>query len=220
MIDKQSLIDDALDGVRDGHCVAVGGFGDAGSPVTLLERLAERSLRDLTVVCNNAGGAGGGLAELIRSGAVVKLICSYPRQRTSTVFQKLYEAGEIELEVVPQGTLVERLRCAAAGLGGFYTRTGVGTVLADGKEVRELAGEDYLMERPLRPDVALVRADRADRWGNLTFTKSARNFNPVMAAAAAITIAEVTTVVELGALDPEHVVTPGVFVSSVVAAAR
>lgn len=216
MTDKRRSIQDAVASVRDGQSVAVGGFGDAGSPAALLEELAGRSLRELTIICNNAGGAAGGLAELIRSGAVSKLICSYPRQRSSTVFEKLYQDGEIELEVIPQGTLVERLRCAAAGIGGFYTRAAVGTPLGDGKEVRQFAGEDYLLELPLRPDVALVRAHQADRWGNLTFAKSARNFNPVMAAAAAATIAEVTLIVPLGDLDPECIITPGIFVSHVV----
>jgi len=214
--DKRTSIGDALADVRDGQCIAVGGFGDAGSPVALLEELADHSLHDLTVICNNAGGAAGGLAELLRSGAVSTLICSYPRQRGSTVFEKLYDAGAIVLEVVPQGTLVERLRCAAAGIGGFFTRTAVGTPLAEGKEVRRFDGDDYLLELPLRPDMALVRAHQADRWGNLTFSKSARNLNPVMAAAAATTVAEVNSVVALGDLDPEEIITPGVFVSHVV----
>lgn len=216
MTDKRTNIRDALADIHDGQCIAVGGFGDAGSPVALLEELATRSLRDLTIICNNAGGAAGGLAELMRSGAVSKLICSYPRQRSSTAFEKLYDSGAIELEVVPQGTLVERLRCAAAGIGGFFTRTAVGTPLAEGKELRHLDNEDYLLELPLRPDVALVRAHLADRWGNLTFTKSARNFNPVMAAAASSTVAEVSCVVALGELDPESIITPGIFVSRVV----
>lgn len=216
MVDKRMDVDAAVADIAHGATIAVGGFGDAGSPVELLQALAARSVQNLVVVCNNAGGSRGGLAELFSAGCVRLLICSYPRQRTRTVFDGLWEAGAVELQVVPQGTLVERLRCGAAGLGGFYTTTGVGTDLTAGQEVRRFEGTDYVLERPLRPDFALVQGHKADRWGNVVYRKSARNLNPVMAAAARTTVVQVASVVALGDLDPEAVVTPGVYVDRVV----
>lgn len=216
MVDKVVDLGAAVADIPDGATIAVGGFGDAGSPSDLLQALAARAVRGLVVICNNAGGAHGGVAELFASGCVRQLICSYPRQRTPTVFDALWAAGKVGLQVVPQGTLVERLRCGAAGLGGFYTRTGVGTDLTAGQEVRSFEGRDYVLERPLLPDFAFVRGHAADRWGNVVYRKSARNLNPVMAAAARTTVAQVTSVVALGDLDPEAVVTPGVYVDRVV----
>jgi 3-oxoadipate CoA-transferase alpha subunit len=195
--------------------VLVGGFGTPGLAVELLEALVRQGATGLTVVSNNAGSGTTGLAALIGAGRVRKLICSFPRQADSFIFIDLYRAGKIELEVVPQGTLAERLRAGGAGIGGFYTRTGVRTLLAEGKEVRVIDGREYVFESPLTGDVALVRAHRADRRGNLVYRKTARNFGPVMATAAALTIAEVDSVVELGGIDPEVVVTPGIFVDRV-----
>jgi 3-oxoadipate CoA-transferase alpha subunit len=207
--------DAAVADVRDGATVLVGGFGAPGLAVELLEALVRQGASDLTVVSNNAGSGTTGLAALIGAGRVRKLICSFPRQADSFVFIDLYRAGRIELEVVPQGTLAERLRAGGAGIGGFYTRTGVRTLLAEGKEVRVIDGREYVFESPLTGDVALIRAHRADRRGNLVYRKTARNFGPVMATAARLTIAEVDSVVELGAIDPEVVVTPGIFVDRV-----
>lgn len=200
--------------------VLVGGFGGAGTPAALLEALIERNLTDLTVVSNNAGGseADGGLAALIASGAVRKLIASFPRAESPGPFHRLYSAGEIELELTPQGTLAERIRAGGAMLGGIFIRTAVNTALADGREIRTIDGVEYLYETPVRGDFALIAAHRADRWGNLTYRGTARNFGPVMAMAAETTVVQVQQLVELGDIDPETVVTPGAFVDRVVVA--
>src|SRR5215470_6539321 len=217
MIDKrvQSLAV-AVSDVKDGATILCAGFGAVGMADELLEALLEQGAKDLVAVANNAGSGDRGLAALIANGRVRKVVCSYPRTDKPHAFEAAYKAGRIELELVPQGTLSERMRCAAAGLGGFYSPVGVGTRLAEGKEVREINGRTYVLEKPLRGDVALLSADRGDRWGNLTYRKSARNFNPTMAMAADLSIAQVRRVVELGELDPEMIVTPGVFVDRVV----
>ncbi|MFR9674691.1 3-oxoacid CoA-transferase subunit A [Streptomyces sp. TR02-1] len=208
----------AVRGVRDGSTVLIGGFGRAGLPFALIDALRESGAGDLTVVNNNAGNGTTGLAALLAAGQVRKVICSFPRQKDSDVFDALYRAGKVELEVVPQGSLAERIRAAGAGIGGFYTPTGFGTPLAEGKETRSIDGRDHVLELPIRGDVALVRARAADPMGNLVYRRTARNFGPVMAAAATLTVAEVTEVVPLGALDPEAVVTPGIYVDRVVRA--
>ena len=207
--------DAALAGLQDGATVLIGGFGPAGQPVELIDALLRTDVGDLTVVNNNAGNGTIGLAALLAAGRVRKIICSFPRQSDSFVFDELYRAGRIELELVPQGNLAERIRAAGAGIGAFYTPTGVGTPLAEGKEVRRIDGRDYLMELPLRGDVALVKALTADTWGNLVYRKTARNFGPIMAAAATTTVAQVASVVPAGGLDPEVVVTPGIYVDRV-----
>ena len=209
-------IAEALAGVRDGATVLIGGFGNAGSPRELIDGLIEHGARDLTVVNNNAGNGDEGLAALLKTGRVRKIICSFPRQADSWVFDELYRAGRIELELVPQGNLAERMRAAGAGIGAFFCPTGYGTELARGKETREINGRHYVLEYPIHGDVALIRAERGDRWGNLTYRKAARNFGPVMATAARFTVATVHEIAELGALDPEAVVTPGIHVSKVV----
>ncbi|HYI33144.1 MAG TPA: 3-oxoacid CoA-transferase subunit A [Glaciibacter sp.] len=208
---------EALAGIEDGSTVMIGGFGRAGQPVELIDALLEQGASGLTVVNNNAGNGDTGLAALIGAGRVHKIICSFPRQSDSHIFDAKYRAGEIELELVPQGNLAERIRAAGAGIGAFYTPTGVGTLVAEGKEARTIDGRDYILEYPLRADYALVSALAADRWGNLVYRKTARNFGPIMAAAAATTIVQVDRVVELGELDPETVVTPGIYVDRVVA---
>jgi len=210
----------ALSGIEDGATILVGGFGGAGAPTELLNALARRGLEGLTIVSNNAGSGTEGIAALLLAGSVRKICCSYPKSAGSFAFDELYEAGELELELIPQGTLSERIRAAGAGIGGFYTRTGVGTLLTEGREERELDGERYVFERPLGGDVALISAARADRWGNLVYDKSGRNFGPTMAMAAPLAIVEVDEVVPLGALDPEAVVTPGVFVERIVRRSR
>ncbi|MFG1949037.1 3-oxoacid CoA-transferase subunit A [Nonomuraea sp. NPDC048826] len=207
--------DEALAGVEDGSTVLIGGFGMAGMPVTLIDALIRQGAKDLTVVSNNAGNGDTGLAALLAAGRVRKMVCSFPRQSDSWVFDGLYRAGEIELELVPQGTLAERMRAAGAGIGAFYCPTGVGTPLAEGKETRTIDGRDYVLEYPIRGDVALVAAHAGDRLGNLVYRKTARNFGPVMAAAATLTIAQVRHVVEVGDLDPEAVVTPCVYVDRI-----
>lgn len=211
----------AMAGVRDGATVLIGGFGTAGIPGELIDALIAQGARDLTVVNNNAGNADHGLAALLKAGRVRKIICSFPRQVDSYVFDELYRSGKLELELVPQGNLAERLRAAGAGIGAFFCPTGYGTELAlnaDGspKETREINGKQYVLEYPIYGDVALIKAEKGDRWGNLTYRMSARNFGPVMATAAKTTIATVHDVVELGALDPEAIVTPGIYVSHVV----
>ncbi|WCM87489.1 3-oxoacid CoA-transferase subunit A [Acidovorax sp. NCPPB 3576] len=206
----------ALSGIQDGATVLIGGFGTAGIPGELIDGLIEQGARDLTVVNNNAGNAETGLAALLKAGRVRKIICSFPRQVDSQVFDGLYRSGQLELELVPQGNLAERLRAAGAGIGAFFCPTGYGTELAKGKETREIGGRQYVLEYPIQGDVALIKAERGDRWGNLTYRMSARNFGPVMATAARRTVATVHEVVELGALDPEAVVTPGIYVSHVV----
>jgi 3-oxoadipate CoA-transferase alpha subunit len=221
MIDKiVASAAEALADVANGATVMIGGFGGAGQPIALIDALIAHGASDLTVVSNNAGSGETGLAALLKAGRVRKIICSFPRVADSQVFEALYRAGRIELELVPQGTLAERIRAAGAGIGGFFTPTGYGTELAKGKETREIDGRMYVFELPIRADVALIKAERGDRWGNLVYRKAARNFGPVMATAATTTIAEVYEVVPLGALDPEHVVTPGIFVQRVVPVTR
>jgi 3-oxoadipate CoA-transferase alpha subunit len=209
---------EAVESVSDGSTVLVGGFGMAGMPVVLIDALIERGAGDLTIVSNNAGNGDTGLAALLAAGRVRKVICSFPRQSDSWVFDGLYRAGKIELELVPQGNLAERMRAAGAGIGAFYCPTGVGTALAEGKETRTIDGRDYLLEYPIRGDVALIGAHLGDRAGNLVYRKTARNFGPVMAAAATTTIAQVSRVVDVGALDPEAIVTPGIYVDRLVEA--
>jgi 3-oxoadipate CoA-transferase alpha subunit len=217
MIDKRvKTLAEAVAGVRDGSVVLCAGFGGAGLPDALCEALVEQGARDLTIVANNAGTGRRGLAALLAAGQVRKIICSFPRSAGSVVFEELYAQGKIELELVPQGTMSERMRCAAAGLGGFYSPVSVGTRLAEGKEHREIDGRLYVLEKPLKGDVALIAAERGDRWGNLVYRKSARNFNPTMAMAADLSIAQVRHVVELGELDPEVIVTPGIFIDRLV----
>ena len=207
----------AVADIRDGATVMIGGFGTAGMPSELIDALIAQGARDLTIVNNNAGNGDVGLAALIRERRVKKVICSFPRQVDSQHFDAAWRAGEIELELVPQGNLAERIRAAGAGIGAFFTPTGYGTALAEGKETRVIGGRNYMLEYPIHADFALIRADRGDRWGNLVYRKTARNFGPIMASAARCTIAQVREIVPLGALDPEHVVTPGIFVHRVVA---
>jgi 3-oxoadipate CoA-transferase alpha subunit len=216
MIDKivPSMVE-ALAGIRDGSVVLLGGFGSIGQPNALIDGLIEHGAKELTVVSNNAGVGRIGLARLLALGRVRKIICSFPRTADPVVFEELYRAGKIELEIVPQGTLAERLRAAGAGIPAFFTATAVGTKLAAGKEQREIAGRTYLLEEALAGDVALIEAWEADRWGNLTYRSSARNFNPVMAAAAKLTVAQAQHIVDLGALDPEKIATPGIYVNRV-----
>jgi 3-oxoadipate CoA-transferase, alpha subunit len=196
--------------------ILCGGFGEAGLPDALCEAVVEQGASDLTIVANNAGSGRTGLAALLATGRVRRIICSFPRSAGSVVFQELYAQGRIELELIPQGMISERLRCAAAGLGAFYSPVSVGTRLAEGKEHREIDGRLYVLEKPLKGDVALIAADRGDRWGNLTYRKAARNFNPTMATAASLTIAQVRHIVELGEIDPETVATRGMFVDRMV----
>jgi 3-oxoadipate CoA-transferase alpha subunit len=210
----------ALADVPDGATILVGGFGTAGQPDELLEALVAQGASGLTIVCNNAGNGDRGLAALVAAERVRRIICSFPRQADSWHFDRLYREGRIELELVPQGNLAERIRAAGAGIGGFFTSTGYGTVLAEGKEARCIDGRWMVLERPIHADYALIKAERGDRWGNLTYRMTARNFGPVMAMAARITVASVHEVVELGVLDPEAVVTPGVFVQRMVKVAR
>lgn len=217
MIDK--VVDSAAAAVADipdGATILVGGFGPPGQPVELIEALIANGSTDLVVINNNAGAGGRAISELFAAGRVRKVICSFPKAIGSTVFDELYLAGRIELELVPQGTLAERIRAGGAGIAGFYTRTGYGTELAAGKETREFDGKHYVLERPIRADFALVKALRGDPWGNLVYRKTARNFGPIMATAADVTIAEVDEVVELGEIDPEHVITPGIYVDRLI----
>ena len=217
MIDKRvRSLAEAVSGIKDGSLVLTGGFGGAGSPEALYAALLEQGAKDLIIVNNNAGTGRIGLAGLMDAGRVRKIICSYPRSSGSVVFEELYRENKIELELVPQGILSERMRCAGAGLGGFFSPVGVGTRLADGKEEREIDGRRYVLEKPLKGDVALLKADRGDRWGNLTYNKSARNFNPTMAQAAALSIVQVRQFVEIGEIDPEHIITPGIFIDRMV----
>ncbi|MGB6056289.1 MAG: 3-oxoacid CoA-transferase subunit A [Burkholderiaceae bacterium] len=217
MIDKISHSPQAaLADIHDGATVMIGGFGNAGMPAALIDALIAQGARELTIVNNNAGNGDTGLAALLKAKRVKKIICSFPRQSDSHVFDALYRAGEIELELTPQGNLAERIRAAGAGIGGFFTPTGYGTLLAEGKETREIDGRHYVLESPIHADFALIKAHRGDRWGNLVYRKTARNFGPIMAMAAKCAIAQVDEVVELGALDPEAIVTPGIFVQRVV----
>ena len=217
MINKRVAdIDHAVADIFDGAIVMVGGFGPAGQPAELLDALIRRKPRDLTIISNNAGNGDYGLAALLQAGCVKKVICSFPRQVDSWVFDDLYRRGEVELELVPQGNLAARIQAGGAGLGGIFTPTGFGTELAQGKETRRIDGKDYVFEYPLKADFALIKALKADRWGNLVFDKTGRNFGPIMATAAACTLAQVSEWVSLGELDPEAVVTPGIFVQRVV----
>jgi 3-oxoadipate CoA-transferase alpha subunit len=218
MIDKISgSLEAAVADIHDGATVMIGGFGNAGMPSDLIDALIGQGARELTIVNNNAGNGQTGLAALLKAGQVRKIICSFPRQADSEVFDGLYRAGKIELELTPQGNLAERIRAAGAGIGGFFTPTGYGTLLAEGKETRLIDGRHYVLESPIHADFALIKALRGDRWGNLVYRKTARNFGPIMAMAAKCTIAQVSDVVELGELDPEAIVTPGIFVQRVVA---
>jgi 3-oxoadipate CoA-transferase, alpha subunit len=208
--------DEAVSGIADGSTVLIGGFGPAGQPVELIDALIRSGVRDLTVVNNNAGNGRVGLAALLANGQVRKIICSFPRQADSYVFDELYRAGKVELELVPQGNLAERMRAAGAGIGAFFCPTGMGTPLAEGKERRTIDGRDYVLEYPIKGDIALIKAFRADTLGNLVYRKTARNFGPVMATAAKITIVQVSEIVEPGGIDPEVVITPGIFVDRIV----
>jgi 3-oxoadipate CoA-transferase alpha subunit len=206
----------AVADIHDGATVMIGGFGEAGSPIELIHALIDRNARDLTVISNNTGSGRVGLAALIANGQVAKMICSYPRSANSMVFPELYHRGKIALELVPQGTLAERIRAGGAGIPAFYTATSVGTVLAKGKEARRFDGRDYVMETGLRADFALVKAERADRYGNLVYRRTARNFGPIMCAAATTSIVQARQIVECGGIDPEVVVTPGIFVQRLI----
>lgn len=212
-----ATIADALSDVPNGASVMIGGFGNAGMPAALIDGLIEQGATDLTIICNNAGSGDTGLAALLKAGRVRKIVCSFPRQSDSHVFDALFRAGKIELELTPQGNLAERIRAAGAGIGGFFTPTGYGTLLAEGKETRLIDGRHYVLESPLHADYALIKALRGDRWGNLVYRKAGRNFGPVMATAAKCTVVQVETLMELGELDPETIVTPGIFVQRVVA---
>jgi len=217
MIDKfVANPETALADVPNGATVMIGGFGNAGLPAALIDALIAQGARDLTIVNNNAGNGDRGLAALLKAKRVRRILCSFPRQVDSWHFDALYRSGELELELVPQGTLAERIRAAGAGIGAFYTPTAYGTKLAEGKETRRIGDRDYVLEYPIHADYALIKAERADRWGNLVYRKSARNFGPIMAAAAKCTVVQVRETVELGALDPEAIVTPGIFVKRVV----
>jgi 3-oxoadipate CoA-transferase alpha subunit len=207
---------EALADVRDGATVMIGGFGTAGLPNELIDALIASGAKDLVIVNNNAGNGDTGLAALLAAHRVRKIICSFPRQADSHHFDGLYRAGELELELVPQGNLAERIRAAGAGIGGFFTPTGYGTLLAQGKETREINGKMYVLESPIHADFALIKAEQGDRWGNLTYRMTARNFGPIMAMAAKTTVATVHELAELGSIDPETVVTPGLFVQRVV----
>jgi 3-oxoadipate CoA-transferase alpha subunit len=221
MIDKvKASAAEAIGDMKDGSTVMIGGFGTAGMPFALIDALIAQGAKNLTVVANNAGNANTGLAALLKAGRVRKILCSFPRQTDSWVFDELYRAGKIELEVVPQGNLAERIRAAGAGIGAFYCPTGYGTLLAGNRETRTINGRDYVLEYPIAGDVALIRAHKGDRWGNLVYRKTARNFGPVMAMGARTTIAEVSEVVPLGTLDPEAIVTPGIFVQRIVEVAN
>ena len=217
MINKiASSIAGTLVDTQDGAVVMIGGFGTAGIPNELIDGLIAQGARELTVVNNNAGNGETGLAALLKAGRVRKIICSFPRQADSQVFDALYRSGQLELELVPQGNLAERIRAAGAGIGAFFTPTGFGTEMAKGKETREINGKQYVLEHPIYGDVALIKAEQGDRWGNLTYRMAARNFGPVMATACKKTVATVHEIVELGELNPEHIVTPGIFVHQIV----
>ena len=221
MIDKSTAsLHEALSQIKDGSTVMIGGFGTAGQPAELIDGLIELGVKGLTIINNNAGNGDYGLAKLLKAGAVRKIICSFPRQSDSWVFDELYRAGKIELELVPQGNLACRIQAAGMGLGPIYTPTGFGTLLAEGKPTLHYEGKDFVLENPIKADFALIKAHQGDRWGNLVYNKSARNFGPVCAMAAQFTVATVHEIVELGELDPEAVVTPGIFVSQVVKVPR
>lgn len=218
MIDKSvPSLEEAVVGIPDGATIMIGGFGPAGQPTELIDALIAQGASDLTIINNNAGNGEVGLAALLKAGRVRKMICSFPRQVDSQVFDDLYRRGKVALELVPQGNLAARIQAAGAGLGAIFTPTGYGTPLAEGKETREIDGRHYVLEYPLKADFALIKAFQGDRWGNLVYRKAARNFGPIMATAAATTIAQVSQLVPLGELDPEHIITPGIFVQRVVA---
>ncbi len=206
----------AVSGIKDGSIIMISGFGDAGNPTELVHALIEQGARELTIVNNNAGTGYLGVAKLLEAGRVKKLICSFPRSAKSVVFQDLHSKGKIELEVVPQGTLAERIRAGGAGIGGFYTPTSAGTALGKGKEQRIIGGRDYVLEEPIRADVSLIKAYKSDQWGNLIYNKAARNFAPVMSMAAEVTIVQVRKILTLGSINPEHVITPSIFVDRIV----
>ena len=217
VIDKiYASLQAAVADIHDGAAIMIGGFGNAGMPSALIDAVIAQGARDLTIISNNAGNGDTGLAALLKTKRVRKIICSFPRQTDSHVFDALYRAGQIELELTPQGNLAERMRAAGAGIGGFFSPTGYGTQLAEGKETRLINGRHYVFESPIHADFALIKAQRGDRWGNLVYRKAARNFGPVMAMAATCTIAQVSDVVALGELDPEAIVTPGIFVQRIV----
>jgi 3-oxoadipate CoA-transferase alpha subunit len=217
MIDKRvASVDAAVADVKDGMTIMIGGFGTAGMPMELLDGLVRQGARDLVIVSNNAGNADTGLALLLKERRVRKIVCSFPRQADSWHFDKLYKEKAIDLELVPQGNLAERIRAAGSGIGAFFTPSGYGTQLAQGKETREIDGREYVLEYPIHADFAFIKAERGDRWGNLVYRKTARNFGPIMASAARCTVAQVRSIVPLGALDPETIVTPGIFVQRVV----
>src|SRR6266436_2989347 len=221
MINKiVSTVAEAVAGINDGATVMIGGFGPAGQPAELIDALIAEGAKDLTIVNNNAGNGETGLAALLKARRVRKIICSFPRQVDSQVFDALYRAGDIELELVPQGNLAERIRAAGAGIGGFFTPTGYGTELAKGKGTREIGGRMYVLESPIHADVALIKAEKGDRLGNLVYRKTARNFGPIMATAAKLTVASVHEIVPAGELDPENIVTPGIFVHRLVKVPR
>ena len=221
MINKHiSSAKEAVADIFDGATVMIGGFGEAGSPIELIHALIDQGAKNLTVVNNNTGSGHVGLAALIENGQVGKMICSFPRTANSTVFPDLYRADKIELELVPQGTLAERIRAGGAGVPAFYTATSVGTPLADGKEHREFEQREYVLERSLKADFALIKAQQADRYGNLTFNKTARNFCPIMAMAAENTLVQVSEFVDAGDINPEHVITPGIFVNRIITVAN
>lgn len=206
----------AIQGIKSGDTVLIGGFGDSGVPFKLIEAILRTDVCDLTIVSNNAGTYKRGIEALLLAGKLKKIICSYPRSSGATAIVELWKNRQVVLEVIPQGTLTERIRAGGAGLGGFYTPVGVNTLIAKGKEVRVIDGKEYLLEKPIRGDIALLKANKADRYGNLVYNKSARNFNPVMATAADIVVVEVNEIVELGKLDPESIITPGIFIDRVV----
>lgn len=218
MIDKTSAsLTEVIRKISDGSTVMIGGFGTAGQPSELIDALIDHGAKELTIVNNNAGNGDAGLAALLKAGRVKKIICSFPRQSDSYEFDALYRAGKIELQLVPQGNLAACIQAAGAGLGAIFTPTGFGTLMAEGKETRRINGRDYVLEYPIHADFALIKAYKGDRWGNLVYRKSARNFGPIMATAATCTIAQVREIVALGELDPEHIITPGIFVKHVVA---
>lgn len=216
MIDKSvPSLEEAIAGIPDGATIMIGGFGTAGQPTRLIDALIDQGARDLTIINNNAGNGEVGLAALLKAKRVRKMICSFPRQVDSQIFDGLYRNGGVTLELVPQGNLAARIQAAGAGIGAIYTPTGYGTPLAEGKETRCIDGKNYVLEYPIKADFALIKAHRADRWGNLVYRKAARNFGPIMATAAHTTIVEVNQLVPLGELDPEHIITPGIFVQRV-----
>jgi 3-oxoadipate CoA-transferase alpha subunit len=218
MINKSvATLDEAVAGIFDGATIMIGGFGTAGQPTHLIDALIAQGATGLTIINNNAGNGEVGLAALLKAGRVRKMVCSFPRQVDSQIFDDLYRRGKVDLELVPQGNLAARIQAAGSGLGAVFTPTGYGTPLAEGKETREIDGRHYVLEYPLKADFALIKAYEGDRWGNLVYRKAARNFGPIMATAANVTIAEVSRIVQLGELDPEHIVTPGIFVQRLVA---